>query len=96
MGGEPALCHNIAMAFLASLLAYMVNAIDCSQQCAALADASPLARSRRPNKLCLLMLWWQRGDSRIGCFDLVDGDARPNVSVDQAPVRTTSTPSRVG
>jgi len=33
------------------------------------------------------MSWWQRGDFRIDCFDLVDDDARPNVSVDQAPVR---------
>src|SRR5215468_2714329 len=72
---------------LASLLAHMVNAIDCSQQCAALADASPLVRSRRPNKPCLLMSCCQRGDLGISCFDFVDGDVRPNVSVDQAPVR---------
>jgi hypothetical protein len=87
MACEPALCHNIAMTFLASLLAHMVNAIDCSQQCAALADASPLVRSRRPNKPCLLMSCCQRGDLRISCFDFVEDDVRPNVSVDQAPVR---------
>ena len=45
-----------------------------------------LDRARR-NKPCLLMSWWQRGDFHIGCFDLVHDDARPNVSVNQAPVR---------
>jgi hypothetical protein len=75
------------MAFLASLLAHMVNAIDCSQQCVALANASPLVRPRQPNKQRLLMSWCQRGDLRISCFDFVGDDVRPNVSVDQAPVR---------
>ena len=46
-----------------------------------------LDRSRPNKSRPLILSWQQRRDFRIGHLNLVDDDARPDVSMDRAPVR---------